>query len=206
MSNKLVNDSTLQTTKQMLDELDALMEKMLSLPMNDLDDAAPFPEEVVKAPTLGATLTLLAPSVPESVPLEPRSSYLSPSKTLPSHPVLNPPHISLPALEPAAPMMYQEPAPQPEPLTNEVAPPSRLAELEPLLAALPGSAAPLTTQWGYLPLVWINSAFDRSTTVLGGAGDGLRSEVGRMLLGVSGAAMMLVAVGWFLKDWLGWNW
>ena len=201
MSNKLPNDSTLQTTKQMLDELDALMEKMLSLPMNDLDDALPFPEEVVKAPTMGATLTLLAPSAQERAPPEPRSSYLSPS-----HPGLNPPHINMPALEPAAPMMYQEPAPQPEPLTNEVAPPSRLAELEPLLAALPGSAAPLTTQWGYLPLVWINSAFDRSTTVLGGAGDGLRSEVGRMLLGVSGAAMMVVAVGWFLKDWLGWNW
>ena len=57
---------TLQTTKQMLDELDALMEKMLSLPVNELEDGSAFPEEVVKptASTLAATLTLLRETPP----------------------------------------------------------------------------------------------------------------------------------------------
>jgi len=34
----------------------------------------------------------------------------------------------------------------------------------------------------------------------------MRSEGGRMLLGFSGIALMLAAVVWLLKDWLGWNW
>ena len=55
MSNKTPNEAALQSTRQMLDELDSLMERMLSLPVNDLEDAAPFPKEVVPA----AMLTLL---------------------------------------------------------------------------------------------------------------------------------------------------
>ena len=99
-----------------------------------------------------------------------------------------------------------EPAPQPEPLTNEIAPAGVREKLEPLLAALPEPEAALTTQWGYLPLVAINVTFDYATLILGGAGEWMRSEGGRLLLGLSGVAMMLIAVGWFMKDWLGWNW
>ena len=39
MPDKTPNDASLQSTKQMLDELDALMEKMLTLPVSDLDEA-----------------------------------------------------------------------------------------------------------------------------------------------------------------------
>ena len=154
MSNKLPNDSSLQTTKQMLDELDALMEKMLSLPVNDLEDTPPLPlpREVVQAPSLSATLTLLAPPPPQS--------YKVPEPMLP-HPVVNPPHIALPATSPAEPepmedlattLSAHEPAPYPEPLTNEFMPPSALAKVEPLLAEIPAPATPVATQWGYLPL------------------------------------------------------
>jgi hypothetical protein len=187
MSNKMSNDPTLQTTKQMLDELDALMEKMLALPVTDGDDGSTFPEEVVKpAPTtLSATLTLLreAPARAES-----------------AHPALNPPHLTLPPLE------TREPAPQPTPFTNEVAPPSVMEKLEPMLAAIPEQETPLATQWGYLPLVAINVTFDYATMTFGGAGTWMRTDGGRLLLGLSGVAMMLIAVGWFVKDWLGWNW
>jgi hypothetical protein len=205
MSNKLPNDSSLQTTKQMLDELDALMEKMLSLPVNDLEDAPPLPRGVVKAPSLSATLTLLAP---------PAQAYQAPDPSLP-HPAVNPPHITLPAAQPAEPEPMQDlatpfaapdPAPQPEPLTNEVMPPSVLAKLGPLLAEIPQPARPMATQWGYLPLLLTNAAFDRATTYLGVVGHRLRSQAGRTLLGVSGVALMAVAVGWLVKDWLGWNW
>lgn len=101
-------------------------------------------------------------------------------------------------------MVYNS-APQPEPLTNQVVPKSMLAELEPLLKETPAAPPPLTTQWGYLPLLWINQGFDRSTSVLGGAGDWLRGQAAREMLGVSGIAMALVAAAWFLKDWLAWN-
>jgi hypothetical protein len=198
MSNKTTNDATVQSTKQMLDELDALMAKMLSLPVNDPDEAPPFPQEVVKAPTLtptlSATLTLLEPPARTAPTTENYLSEPEPS----SHPAVNPPHIVLPP-------EVREAAPQPEPLTNDVIPPSVMPDLKPLLEQIPESATARTTQWGYMPLLWINQGFDRSTTMLGGAGDWLRSQAGRMLLGVSGIAMMVIAVAWFLKDWLGWN-
>jgi hypothetical protein len=28
----------------------------------------------------------------------------------------------------------------------------------------------------------------------------------RMLMGLVGMVMLIVATGWFLKDWLGWQW
>jgi hypothetical protein len=191
MSNKISNDVTLQTTKQMLDELDALMEKMLSVPVNEGDEGSAFPEEVVKPTPLPATLTLL-----REAPLREEAA----------HPALNPPHLTLPPLEPMPPLEVREPASQPMPFTNEVAPASVMEKLEPMLAALPEPEAALATQWGYLPLVAINLTFDYATMILGGAGEWMRTEGGRLLLGLSGVAMMLIAAGWFVKDWLGWNW
>ena len=45
-----------------------------------------------------------------------------------------------------------------------------------------------------------------TTLAFGGAGKWMRSDGGRMLLGLSGIALLAAAVVWFLKDWLGWNW
>ena len=191
MSNMTPNDGSLQSTKQMLDELDSLMERMLSLPVNDLDSAPPFPAEVVKAPALAAKLTIL--ESPAAKPTSPTS-----------HPVLNPPHLELPSA-PAPQFEPQPPLLEPEPLSNDVVPPSILPKLEPLLAEIPESDAPAFSQRGYGPLLCIIQAFDGATMFLGGAGEWLRSQAGRMVLGLSGVALTLVAVAWFLKDWLGWN-
>ena len=187
MPNKVSHDPTLQTTKQMLDELDALMEKMLALPTSDGEDDACFPEPVVKPlplpATMSATLTLLREAQEQA-----------------AHPAFNPPHMALPPTE------AREPAPQPEPLTNDIVPPSVMEKLEPMLAAIPEPEGALATQWGYLPLVAINVIFDWATMIFGGAGSWMRTDGGRLLLGFSGVVMMLIAAGWFLKDWLGWNW
>jgi hypothetical protein len=222
------NDASLQSTKQMLDELDALMEKMLTLPVNDLGDAAAFPPPVVKEPTLSATLTLLSPpSVPAPAPTPPlskkpasRPSYQIPALAAPRPRVeepaappsplpFNPPHFEMPPVEASEPesLRFDTPEPEPEPLTNEVMPVSVLPRLEPLMneIAEPPSSS-FGTQWLYLPLVWVNQGFDGATLAFGGAGRWMRSEGGRMLLGFSGVALMAAAVAWFLKDWLGWNW
>ncbi|MSQ96165.1 MAG: hypothetical protein EXR98_16655 [Gemmataceae bacterium] len=193
MSNKSPRDASLQTTKQMLDELDALMERMLSLPVNDPGDAAPFPEEVVKTPALSAKLTLLeAPPLPVSPPHLDLARDLAPERL--EHPPLNPPHMLLHK------QSETPPAPHPEPLTNDVMPPS----LAPLLTEIPEPESP-STQPVFQTLLWLNQAFDGTTHVLGGAGGWLRGQVGRMLLGFSGVALLMVAIGWFLKDYLGWN-
>ena len=197
MSNKTPNDGALQSTKQMLDELDALMERMLSLPVNDLDSAPPFPQDVVKAPhvapALAAKLTLL------------ESPAGAAPTTNQSHPVFNPPHLGLPA--DAGRGMPEDTSylSEPEPLSNNVVPPSFLSKLEPLLAAIPESEKPLMWHWGYGPLVWINQGFDRWTLFFGGVGEWLRGQAGRTALGLSGVVLTLAAFVWFLKDWLGWN-
>jgi hypothetical protein len=178
MANKSAKDTTLQSTKQMLDELDVLMEQMLALPVNDPEETPAFPKEVVKSHALTASLTMLeAPApFPESKP----------------HPALNAPHLALPAA--------------PTPLSNAVVPASLVGRMEPLLAEVPEMDAGATTLWIYQPLVWMNQAFDASTLLLGGVGAGLRTPALRMLMGLAGLAMLLVSAGWFLKDWLGWQW
>ena len=199
MANK-TKDATLQSTKQMLDELDALMEKMLSLPVNETDDGSASAPEVKSPslpPTLSATLTLLEP--PAKAPV--RDLPLPE----PEHPAVNPPHLEMPvAPPPPLPPPVREPAPLPEPMTNDVTPPSVMPKLEPLLEEIPEPDVPLTTEWGYLPLLWMNQAFDGLTIALG-AGEWLRSQAGRMLLGVSGVALLAFAVAWLVRDWLGWN-
>ena len=52
--------------------------------------------------------------------------------------------------------------------------------------------------------MWLNQMFDRLALGLP-AGGWLRSQGGRMLLGAAGIVMTATAVGWLLKDWLGWN-
>jgi len=55
---------SLHDTRQLLDELDALMDQMLALPIADQDEAVAPP---VTTPTVSATLTLLEPA-PGAVP------------------------------------------------------------------------------------------------------------------------------------------
>ncbi len=203
MSNKTPNDSSLQTTKQMLDELDALMDRMLSLPVNELEEGQTGGE---KPSVLAAKLTILEPP---AGPFEkqrgapPQQRPRPESDNLP----LNPPHFTMSPSEPAEPLTtyVAPPVPEPEPLTNEIEPPSLLQKLDPLLADMSEPAASLSMSWGYQPLVWINRSFDRVALLVPGAGSWLRTQSGRMFLGASGFVLTAAAVGWLLKDWLGWN-
>jgi hypothetical protein len=208
MPNKMPDDAALQTTKQMLDELDALMEKMLTLPVNDLDEAPAFPPPIVKEPALSATLTLLEPSEPASKKPAHKPSQQSPEAEGLSAPLpFNPPHFSIESVPADESESLREETPEPEPLTNEVMPASVLPKLEPLMKEIvEPSASSLGTQWLYAPLVWVNLGFDGVTLAFGGAGTWMRSDGGRMLLGLLGLALSAAAVVWFLKDWLGWNW
>ncbi len=202
MPDKTPNDASLQSTKQMLDELDALMEKMLTLPVSDLDEAPAFPPPILKEPALAATLTLLEPGESSSVPTGKKLANPKPEDTPETEArktpwPFNPPHYLPPA----------NTSSKPEPMTNEVVPTSVLPKLEPLMqeiAAVPGPS--LGTQWLYAPLVWVNLGFDGATLAFGGAGNWMRSDAGRLLLGLSGIVLLAAGVIWFLKDWLGWNW
>lgn len=88
-STKPAKENTaLSNTRQMLDELDALMERMLALPVADLDmpadESAPRTGAphipVVRMPTVSATLTVLdAPTDQKSHDAEPAPEIASPS-------------------------------------------------------------------------------------------------------------------------------
>jgi hypothetical protein len=192
MPNKTPDDASLQSTKQMLDELDALMEKMLTLPVSDPDEAAAFPPPIVKEPALSATLALLKPSESSPVPA---------SKKLTSKPSnqksddkaesgakeapwpFNPPHYLVPGNSTGAPLR------EPEHLTNEVVPASVLPKLEPLMQQIVEPSRPsLGTQWLYMPLVWVNLGFDGMTMVFGGAGSWHRAAGGGNHLVAEGLA------------------
>jgi len=203
----------------MLDELDALMERMLALPVNDLEDV---PREPPQRPALAATLTVLE---------EPRESP-SPSETVGQEELLN---REYPAAESQADASSYQ--------TSETIPPSSddfessLAPSSPGFASGPnyewrGQAAettgaetlpplirprstavlvpyrkPRRTLAGWLlsPLVRFNLAFDRWMSRLGWAGGWARRPWGRLTLGLIGLGMMLGAIGWVLYDWSNWT-
>lgn len=211
MANK--NDATLETTKQMLDELDALMERMLSLPVSEGEEASTFPKEVVKTPPpLSAKLTMLTtpPAVNPPHRLPPASP--PPSLLTKSTPIENPlssVKYEAPAIE-APPMPVPElprvAAPPPEPLTNDVLPPSTMPKLESLMTETLDTDSDAISEYGYQPLLWLNQTFDSATEMLGDGGAWLRSQIGRMLLGLCGLGLTVIAAGWLLKDLLGWHW
>jgi hypothetical protein len=73
MADNVTKDTSLESTKQMLDELDALMERMLSMPMNEPEELAAVPKEISKGPSLAASLSLL-----EQIPAEPERAVAPP--------------------------------------------------------------------------------------------------------------------------------
>jgi hypothetical protein len=177
---------TVQTTRQMLDELDALMERMLALPIDDAEAGV-----VAEPPAVAATLTLLDPpgetAAPESIPAarpaaaepEPAPSYLAPLTT------------TVTTASEAA----REPAPLPTPVEAALPTPE---PLEPLPARLRPR-----TDLGYQFLLWVNRGYDRGTFWLGRRGSWLRSRRGRLVLGVLGLALVAASTAWLLWDWLG---
>ena len=219
--------ATLQTTRQMLDELDALMDRMLALPVNDVDDPVPAPRDIVRTPTASATLTIMdAPA--EEAPPEVEQPLLresfpryntdpAASEPVGDLPIMQPPAFQPPHFEPSDyDVSHFEPsvpalAPEPDPIPEEVIPPS-LATLpvpitmpeQPVIELqLPRRAFASRC---LLPLLWFNQGFDKATLILGPPGRWLRGPGGRRLLGVTGLTLVVASGLWLMKDWLGWTW
>jgi hypothetical protein len=182
-SRTLMDGAPLRTTKQMLDELDALMERMLALPVND-------PEECLAPPPLAARLTRLDPPEPVVPPMN----------------LLGPP----PAAEvaPSDPLRRELPIriePLPEVVTNRLPPPTLLPAIELMLDTMPEPNL-RPTFWAARPLLWLNQGFDNLAGSLGDFGRGLCTGLGRAALGAAGLAMLTLAVCWGTAEWLGWPW
>ncbi|MBX9678331.1 MAG: hypothetical protein K2X38_06175 [Gemmataceae bacterium] len=91
------------------------------------------------------------------------------------------------------------------PLMPIIAPPPSLC-IETPKAPKPKLSRVVQSKLGYRPLLRINRGFDNVMGWLGPLGRSMRGKQGRNLLGITGLGLMLGALLWLLKDWMGWNW
>src|SRR5581483_4843381 len=201
-------DGHADPTRQMLEELDALMERMLSLPVNDLESLSNLPKPDL--PDLSPGLASFDPSaqVAEDVP----DALAPPSVAAAPPPAARIPSYSFSEQEreqaDANPFREQQPSafdqqfPQEE---DPLPPPLILKRPEPVLA--PAATARLVRPAGHgvwlQPLQWANNLFDQTTQKLGGLGAWLRGQHGRAVLGFLGLAFLLLALLLWLRDWFG---
>jgi hypothetical protein len=186
----------LNTTRQLLDELDALMDQMLALPVHDQeDDAAATVPPAGMTTTLSATLTMLEPPTPE-----PETDQESAADVQASHS-----DCEIARTQGDAGPLFDQPAPDVEPvpasvLTQVAAPlPVEHAPLPPKVRSVrrgPGSL-------GYHFLLWMNRGYDRATSRLGWPGRLLASRFVKSILGLAGLGLLTAALGWLCNDWLG---
>ena len=170
-----------ELTRQQLDELDALLQRMLSLPLNPPDTAAPKPPEP-PPPVLPA----FAPNWRVDPPAAP-----APHLRLTADPLPLPDPIPAPERAPlrvAATPQPEGAAPTPPEPVRVVAP--RLADAPPPKPAQPPTTTAPPTPWALAPLVAVNRLTDRVLSILGPVGRVLRSGFGRTLFGVAGLALI----------------
>lgn len=218
-SSKTPNDPLPNSTRQMLDELDALMERMLALPVNDLEDGptslppmATAKVTVVEAPPPPAPVAEVLEAIPAPAP--------PPGKVLVGR--LSAPPSYTTDLEEEKPRrkkkakesrpkneenvaeqvnLWSEPLPTPdEILPPLIVPPAPREERR--IPMRRRSLSSLLLQ----PLLWINHLYDRATVVLGPLGRWLRGVRGRKVVGLVGLGLLALAALWWLHDWMGWNW
>lgn len=181
-------------TRQQLDELDALLQRMLSVPLTDTPlpavparpaevaparpDPLPMPPSWRADPPLPAASSA---SVPHITFVEPPSSVSPPPVPAPkpAPPLPKPP---APAPAKAAPPLPKPVAVVPPPLPAP-APPKATAELTPAPDAPP-------VPYVFLPLVAVNAVFDAALGLLGPPGRVLRSGFFKHLYGLAGLGLI----------------
>jgi hypothetical protein len=194
--------ATTLPTRQQLDEIDALLRRMLTLPPLPSEPADPAP--VASAPAI----TYPAPTVREVPP---------PRDPLPGEPVVrewraewSPP----PAPQAPSVVAWGSPIPGVAPAYPPPAAPAVPTSAEHLPYAapvpyLPGQPPPSTAQPpAALPvqfLVLLNGTFNVLTYLLGPLGTWLRGP-GRTALGWCGILMLVTAGVWAAGEWRGFDW
>jgi hypothetical protein len=215
-------------TKQLLDELDALMQRMLALPVNTLGDEV---ENLVPQQTTAAA-TALPPSVVDRPAPDAPKDRETPPRAAPE--VIGARHVSHhlagPAL--ASPQRMDEPAPVEQhagtvpgaPVFIPAAPPVGYWSPRPLPAPMPVTqtkpkapavapsgriavlAPPRLPSWWLRSLLWGNRTFDRWACTLGRPGQWLQGRAGRIVLGWLGIGLIFASVAWAVADWFDWTW
>lgn len=212
-----------QSMRQQLDELDALLQRMLNLPVNQVDEPAdPIAQRAryntadpspTPPPPAGrkASMRLLDGSAPVAPPTAPPASWdphwninLNPqqgSSVFSRGPVAAPPPAPP---EPAAPVWRAETVAYPQPAAARPPQPTVTPP-----APMPAPVMPLPTAADspsllLMPLVALNRVFDGLVIQFGPPGEWLCTRAGRTVLGLAGFAMMAGSAAWAAAGWFGW--
>jgi hypothetical protein len=209
-------------TRQQLDELEALMQRMLALPVNHLEE-----EELKTAQDSSSPATpSVSPRVEEAGPARQgparqagptttmparesqgaRLEFVAPSpeqKNGPSEAISLRPSLSPPAFpvekKPEESTAGPLSAPAPQPLRSTAERKPQVAPETPRrLAQSSGETEKPVVGWWLLPLFWCNRAFDLATLLLGPLGRWLRGPGGRALLGWSGVVLLILTAAWLV--------
>ena len=199
-------------------ELDALLERMLALPVSYREEPESPGSAEPPPPRDLPPLITIAEATPEAVEVytAPPPPVAFVNESLPPQPALDPavtagfrpadppassepiqPQSTAPLFQPSAPPPASESAGYKPAATEEPTPPadeSLTSSLEPPLPFL------------LLPLFWVTRCFDRCTVPLGAPGRWLRGPTGKSLLGWVGLLLLAVVGGIALHDWFGWTW
>jgi hypothetical protein len=166
-------------TRQQLDDLDALLQRMLALPVNPSDEPPEPP--------------------PDPEPLSPPPGNVIIDDSPPTRPVVPPPRFPAPAV--ALPLPLLNPVPPAERRPPVLPPPDRPVSPRQALIASRPPPEPLLLR----PVLGINRLFDAVALGLGAPGRWLRRPAGRTLLGLIGLALLAAAVAFVLLDQIGWT-
>lgn len=196
-ATRTTDGAPLRSTRQLLDELDALMDQMLALPVvDDLHEpAAPKPAVV---PALSATLTLIDDVPPATVEIV--------SQTVRAEIPIK--RIGLPRPARKTP---EPPPPAVEAVETVVEVPPEALLVDDVLLAVPTFSRPAprplppsNASWWYRTSLGWERAYRRITRWFGPLGWLMRTFLGRMTLGLAGLASLVIALGWLAKDLLQW--
>jgi hypothetical protein len=192
--------STSLPTRQQLDEIDALLQRMLSLPG---EPAEPPPAPAVTYPAVREVAPPREPAPGEPAVREWRVDWIAPAApAAPSVVAWGSPVPAasaadlLPRFDPAPAPVYAVPVPAELPFAAPVA---NVAGQPPTSSLKPPVALPVRV------LMMVNGTFNLLTYLLGPLGTWLRGP-GRNALGWCGFVMVLAAAGWAVGEWYGIDW
>lgn len=185
----------------LLAELDVLLERMMALPVNELDEERPPERQPEKPPEHLPVVT-----VSEAIPESPLPSSAPPADDLYVQSILHPQIEELPYSRPPEPVAVFHSAEPELPVLDAasspdlpVAPPVRKPVSDPKPIVEPEYSV-----WS-LPARLCNDGYDRVTGFLGAPGRWLQGPSGRTLIGLAGLLMLLVVAGLALHDCLDWT-
>jgi hypothetical protein len=205
-------------TRQQLDELDALMQRMLALPVNPMEEPPDEPPKQPPNEDMADNAGTAPAAVPSPVAAAKASDAEDAVKKRLADTVL--PHASqqevLGTPSPVLDAEYRAPAPAASKLSTRYAVRATPPTPSPRPPILPSPAPPPAVSevtvlqppfaWPLRPLLWLNLAFDQSTTWLGPLGGWLRGPSGRALLGWGGLLLLAAALVWLVWDGMAWSW